>query len=794
MKKAPFPCFLFLCLLLGSVLPCTLKGQSAEEKQKQQIRIIEQESPGTTLQERIKVFRNYADSLAGNRYQAHQPVDTLYRLADLLMRHPDLTGNEIFQIQQTLWKAAKNVEDHEKRLAAADLVIRSEKNSAARKNDAVREQTEALMDLQRRDEALKAAESALRTPGLSGQDLYNAYGNLGHVYSMRGKLPDAIAAYRKIQEKDSSPSALLKMNTLMADEYLYFKESEKALRVWRDACKPLKEAECLVKLERFSEAQAVAGRVLENPDAPERDRVEAMRFFMSPEKYFILPDEKAREIRKKYPDLCRKLDTGFLFWRQLRPAMKSGAWAYALEISDLLLQHPVYRENVTVRCMRLNSLLALGRVEEAKKLAEQSLEECPKLTPPEKLRFRLISEALEAGFSPEKLKDGLERASAEAASAGKENGHKLTAEQIAPELVSLGQMLTAGGLDHLADEAFRLYKSLFVPRPDNVYRVPYSPVPLHGYADWVHLKQKAEPGLLKWKYGGGMDFLTTDVSTGNRGTGIGSENSSPASMKYTELYIVCDENGIHFILRSHDDRAAEIQAGTLSGGAYEIYLAPGENEPEHCYLPSIGAEMDGSLWYTTYPNEKSRRISSIQKREQILHPDGFTHYFFIAWDSFYDKIPETEDQFWKADFVHWSRWGGYSWNALESIHSRSTWGKLSFQIPPEGLRKIRIRQIAKALRNYQKSKELDMNGALVLWQDPVLGDPEFYEKELRKYEETLDSYVKMADFAGDMKNETVEFLWSKAVPEWNEIQYRIAEKRRRWLEDKLFAEEEKTEK
>ncbi len=112
--------------------------------------------------------------------------------------------------------------------------------------------------------------------------------------------------------------------------------------------------------------------------------------------------------------------------------------------------------------------------------------------------------------------------------------------------------------------AFR--KSLFVPAPKREYVVHYSETPITGLAAWEKVAPKPESQLMDRQYGGSMDFLVTDVATGNRGEGIGTEKAAKDAT-VPSIQIVCDAFGIHFRFEAPDEKALQMASGFLGGGS-----------------------------------------------------------------------------------------------------------------------------------------------------------------------------------------------------------------------------------
>lgn len=340
----------------------------------------------------------------------------------------------------------------------------------------------------------------------------------------------------------------------------------------------------------------------------------------------------------------------------------------------------------------------------------------------------------------------------------------------------------------IADESHKTWEALFKPEPKKCYTLEFSDTPILGYAGFMqHAAGKAEKHLLDRKFGGNMDFLVTDVSTGSRSAAIGKDKKEV--YRPTVMQAACDENGIHFLFTAFDEKTREIEAGTAGAGSYEMYLAPGDNQPYFCFLPDLTSGVSG-VWDSTYNNPQFRRIDAGKKKQQLRMERTFTEkgyvlYMFLSWEPFYDKLPDPGD-LWDFENVHWSRFGGYSWNGLKTIHGRSTWGHLRFRISPDQMLKIKRKLIYSAKRAYQaeKSTNAAIHGVIDRWKnDKVLGDPVFYKKSVEPLVLKLDT--GLGRVKADMTPETINELYRDFVPGWNEIRYRIGELRTRYIEKSL---------
>ncbi len=340
--------------------------------------------------------------------------------------------------------------------------------------------------------------------------------------------------------------------------------------------------------------------------------------------------------------------------------------------------------------------------------------------------------------------------------------------------------LTAG--DEALVRAIDAYvKALYVPAPKKRYVVHYSDQAVNGYAAWQALAQKPERQLLDRAYGGSTDFFTTDVSTGDRGSG---ENAGKALAEKGALGVVCDLWGLHFLFEMPDAKARDIEAGLLSGGSYEAYIAPGENQPYVCVLMDINSEGRLSFFNTTYDTALHRRAGDVKtgltRGETVYADDRVYSYFAISWDVYGSLVPANGDV-WEFENFLWGRAGSAAWNGSESIHGRSTWGELVFDMPEKARIAILRRQLFRAMASYKRQKSTGGSGEGVLdhWKDPAVGDPEFYRECVAPVVAELDQYLPRVK--SDMTDDEVLAVADAALVGWRDIRYTVARLRAEYL-------------
>jgi hypothetical protein len=333
------------------------------------------------------------------------------------------------------------------------------------------------------------------------------------------------------------------------------------------------------------------------------------------------------------------------------------------------------------------------------------------------------------------------------------------------------------------------YRGLLAPLKPASINSEYSDTAPHDVSGWLAsplLKNAATVAKLDRPYGDNLQFLLdTDASTTGRQAATSKE---PTGDSDTDFAVACDEEGIHFFLNAHDTRADDVVNGLASGGSFEMYFAPGEHQAYYTFLsnmPKGGISPQGFI--TMYPNAQFR-LPSIEDgtmRTQTLRTgSGFATQFSLAWELFYDKLPENGTR-WQFDAIRWTRSGGFSFGGSESVHNRSSWGDVVFSgLSDARLNQIKRRIVFKAVQNYRSAKRV--TGVLGNWADTELGDPAFYNSKLEPLIKTMDAHAEKVK--KEMTPAEAEVLFREAVPTWIEIDHRVATLRAQYLKEKLLAQ------
>ena len=473
--------------------------------------------------------------------------------------------------------------------------------------------------------------------------------------------------------------------------------------------------------------------------------------------------------------------------------MANGGYAYNGSYEKLVTSFELYdslarplRENRHYRVYKyaVSAYLHVGDVAKAAAAAKEAATcEWVKCNAAERYAMEMLADLL-----PRKGdRKALEKACAKA---DKRFAGEIPAKDRVRQFDVIGSAMNIGRLENhvRALDAYR--NSLYVPAPRRSYTVEFCEKPVVGVGNWDRLSKKPVEAKMDRTFGGSMDFLETDVATGDRGQGIGTEKAK-ADRPKPSFSAVCDVYGLHLRFYLPTKEARDIENGTVGGGAYEGYIAPGEGQPYICLLQDV---QSGRLepYNTAYTTANHTRImekdTRLHRAQTIYTDDAVISYIFLSWEAYATLIPENGTT-WDFENVYWSRTGGDAWNGTESIHGRSTWGQLVFDLPDHDRARILKRLLFTIKPRYFSERWTGSAREDVadFWKDDEIGDPAFYEECVKPLVEKLDSYF--GALKKEMSDEEVFRLADEALPAWVNFRYTVARLREQYLERELMEEE-----
>lgn len=416
----------------------------------------------------------------------------------------------------------------------------------------------------------------------------------------------------------------------------------------------------------------------------------------------------------------------------------------------------------------------LGKYDELKEIVDYAIARNPEMPKADVFELKLSAVLPTLKGTPEEIADRLAKV------------EPALAEGVDPK-DRLAVIRNCGALANSSDNetlvrGFAAYLERVKPsEPKLVMKVRYSSHPVTGPDSWDRLTCALDEQKMQRNYGGSHDFFLTDVTTGDRGGAAGELKTHPS------LAVVCDDWGVHFRFTDPDEKAQEIELGLVQGGSYEAYIAPGADEPYACFLLYPG-DKPMTIMNTLYDCPGHRRIdprdSTKVNNRTIIAKDGVVSFVSFSWDNWADKIPD-DGALWDFEAVRWGRAGSAAWNGLKSVHGRSSWGQLKFELSQAARAAILRRQVIRAKNAYRTEKfaTARKTGVFDHWKDAEIGDPEFYAAKLAALERELDGYATQV--TAEMTDSTVLDLAKTALPKWRDVRYTVARLRADYLAQKL---------
>ena len=338
------------------------------------------------------------------------------------------------------------------------------------------------------------------------------------------------------------------------------------------------------------------------------------------------------------------------------------------------------------------------------------------------------------------------------------------------------------GRNDVAEKLYNERQKLFNPVKRNELSVRYVKNAPDDVGSWLAsplLKDLSNRGNVTSEYGAKeAAFLVTDVMAAGRNVG----DSSVKADKETYFYVCYDEYGIHLFFVGVDSKVKDVMAKRINGSGYEMYLALGEGGPSYQWLFDQPKDnLYSPPWNS--PHEYYRNLNDYVDISSRPVENGIATAMNFSWDLAYDRLPENGD-LWPFELIRWTRGGGVTWGG-KSVWQIGNWGRLKFEgLDDEVLTRIRSIIIYKALARYNEQKIARSGGAIAIWQDEELGDPDFYKQCLAPEVERLDQLSKLV--GDEMDKATVDKLWVEAVPVWFDFEYKAAKLREDYLRNNFI--------
>ena len=307
--------------------------------------------------------------------------------------------------------------------------------------------------------------------------------------------------------------------------------------------------------------------------------------------------------------------------------------------------------------------------------------------------------------------------------------------------------------------------------------VARAPKTVAEFRDSAHFRNDKNRARVDRKYGDNLQFLLeTDANITGRQVTDGD-----GSLKSTEFTALCDDEGVAIFLFAPTDKARAIEAGFEGLGGYEIYLTAGPEDPYDCFLIDMPPDGGTTIFNTQYNNAGYRQLDPHKGNVSVTHrfyDDGIATLIRVSWKAYFNRLP-SDGTVWDFEVCHWDK-GGRTWGGSKSVHHRSSFGALVFaNLTPANRLAIQRRLLPAAARVYRNALS-SRNGYMEIWQDPELGDQEFFLAVIEPLQTRLSSYLPRV--RADMSDADVAEVFDNAAIEWMNIDYIVARLRRDYLD------------
>ena len=327
-------------------------------------------------------------------------------------------------------------------------------------------------------------------------------------------------------------------------------------------------------------------------------------------------------------------------------------------------------------------------------------------------------------------------------------------------------------------------QSLFVPHKRNIAAVRYVKNAPTDVGSWQAsgLMTDKEKHICDVKFGKeAAERLISDVAV-IRGDAV---NAAEAGESAAWFWVCFDEYGIHFIFEHRDPKFQEVLTGKTRATDYEMYFGIEELGPAYQFGidPTKHAFSYCPPWNS--PHKFFRLLADYADFSSRPAKEGYATAMNVSWELAYNCLPENGTE-WPFEMIYWSRSGGLTWGGTD-IWQRSNWGHWKFEGMSREVKSAIHRVIVyKALARYNAEKRIASGGIIGTWQDTELGDPAFYEAELKPLVDKLDAYAEEAE--GEMSDALADKLFAEAVPSWYDFRVLADEIRTRYLQKALTEE------
>lgn len=241
----------------------------------------------------------------------------------------------------------------------------------------------------------------------------------------------------------------------------------------------------------------------------------------------------------------------------------------------------------------------------------------------------------------------------------------------------------------------------------------------------------------------------------------------------TGIKAIADTEGVHIFIRCDDPAIDEVKTGKRgNAGGLELFFEPGDHQGAYhsiffTDLPGTSDPHD-SDW--AMPTRHYRRSKDCVFKDAVFTACGTVAHVYLPWIGYYDALP-FDGRYWI--FGMYRNYPGGMITTGGSVHGLARGLKLVFPFTKDQIASLKARISLTAYNRYANQRK-DEGDFILRWNDRVLGDPAFFEAEVKPLLDRLDK-------AG-------ENLDQMETAAWAEIRYEISDRRKKYLKERLLKE------
>lgn len=248
--------------------------------------------------------------------------------------------------------------------------------------------------------------------------------------------------------------------------------------------------------------------------------------------------------------------------------------------------------------------------------------------------------------------------------------------------------------------------------------------------------------------------------------------------KEASVCVAFDDAGLHVYARFNDPNAGKTRLGIEDKFNVEYVLNAGDNDGVWHWnmLTALDQGFDAGVEWDA-PRKGYKIGRDYLKTDVYVSDDCYVFHLYAPWILHWTRLPQNGDAWRLALIVGW----GDQFGALGGgmVHELSHAMRIVFDLTPEERQAMRRGLLNEAAGDFKKANAKWENAGF--WEDPHMGDPDFYYKEVEPLVMALNKDAKALADGPDA--ETFERLWNERLESWADFILTVNALRVKWLEE-----------